>query len=197
MHRIDSYGTIEVMPTLSEVGATVGYFTAGDPTTGVPATRVHQDWLNSMQEEIAAVIEAMGLTLTKASTNQFLAALKVLTGIPDKPSTATTTDATVTDLATVAVAEGDVVMVEASVVGRKSDGSALYSGKIIGTFYRNTGGNVTQVGAASLEPEVNESGWGGIDLVADTVAQTVDLRVTGAAATIKWVASLKVTKVSA
>ncbi len=198
MHRIDSYGTAVAMPTPEAVGGTVGYFTVGDPVAGTPATRVHADWLNAAQEEIAAVIEAMGISLDKTDNDQLLEALKVLTGIPDAPATVTTTDATVTDLATVAVDEDEMVMVEASVVGRKSDGSAFYAGKISQSFYRNTAGDVTSLGGASISDEVNDSSWGGIDLAADTVNQTVDLTCEGlGATTIKWVATLKVTRLSA
>lgn len=144
---------------------------------------------------VAAITQA---NITDYRTGLFLS--QPFLNLPDTWSagSVTTTDATVTDVAAVAVAEGEMVMVEASVIGRKSDGSAFYSGKIVGTFYRNSGGNVTQIGASSLTGEVNESSWGGIDLAADTVNQEVDLHVTGlAGTTIAWVASLKVTKVSA
>lgn len=109
-----------------------------------------------------------------------------------------TSDATVTDLGTVAVDEEEQVMVEASVLGRKSDGSEFYAAKIVGSFYRNSGGNVTALGGASISGESNDNAWGGVDLVADAINQTVDIQVTGVAATdIKWTASVKVTRLSA
>lgn len=59
MHRID--GT----------GATIdGLFTKGNPTTGVPATVVTDDWLNAVQEEIIAVLVAAGITPNKATNTQ-------------------------------------------------------------------------------------------------------------------------------
>ena len=59
MHRIDG------------AGATAdNKFTEGDAATGVAATVVTDDWLNSVQEEIVTVIEQTGGTLDKAQTNQ-------------------------------------------------------------------------------------------------------------------------------
>lgn len=73
MHRIDG------------PGATVDQkFTEGDPATATPATTVTDDWLNSVQEEIAAVIESSGIALSKASNGQLLAAItsKISAAIP-------------------------------------------------------------------------------------------------------------------
>ncbi|WP_282265906.1 hypothetical protein [Stenotrophomonas sp. PS02298] len=67
MHRIDGEGA-----------TTSGRFTEGNPTTGVPATVVTADWLNSVQEEIAAVLTAAGLTLNKGNNAQLLQAIKSL-----------------------------------------------------------------------------------------------------------------------
>lgn len=65
MHRIDG------------IGATIdNKFTEGNPAAGVIATQVTDDILNAFQEEIAAVIEAAGITLDKANNAQLLAALQ-------------------------------------------------------------------------------------------------------------------------
>lgn len=59
MHRIDG------------AGATAdNKFTEGDAATGVAATVVTDDWLNSVQEEIAHVITQTGGTLSKADNTQ-------------------------------------------------------------------------------------------------------------------------------
>lgn len=198
MERIDSYGAVAVRPTPAAAGSTKGYFTPGDPTTGTPATRLDRDWFNNVQEEIVSIIEAAGITPDKATSSQMLAAIRLLTGIPSNPAPVTTTDATQTTVASVSVAEGEAIAIEATGVGRKSDGSGFYMAKIFGGFHRNASGNVTQDGAAAITGEINDSAWGGLDLVANTSAQAVDVKVTGlAATTIKWNASVKVTKVSA
>jgi hypothetical protein len=70
MHRIDS------------PGATVGnLFTEGNPSLGVPATEVSDDWLNDVQEEIVNVIEDAGITLVKGTQDQLLDAIKLIIGL--------------------------------------------------------------------------------------------------------------------
>lgn len=197
MYRTDADGSVAVMPTPDPIG-TPGFYGPGNPSVGQQATVVSHEHLNAMQEEIAAVVEDVGIVLDKDDNAQLLAAIRLLTGIPNNPAAVTTTDATVTDLATVAVAEGDLLTVEASVVGRKSDGSAFYAGKITGSFYRNSAGNVTQLGGASLTDEVNDSGWGGIAMAAHAPSQSVKLTCEGLdGTTIDWKASVKVTKLTA
>lgn len=71
MHRIDG------------PGATVdNKFTEGDPVSGVAATTVTDDWLNAVQEEIMAVLAAVGIAPVKASNNQLLAAIRSLSSGP-------------------------------------------------------------------------------------------------------------------
>lgn len=74
MKRIDAYGA-----TLDNK------FTSGNPVGGVPATRLSADFMNIIQEEIAGVVEAAGLTLDQGTsyesghdTTQLLEAIKSL-----------------------------------------------------------------------------------------------------------------------
>lgn len=53
-------------------------FTEGDPQGGVKPTVVTSDWLNSIQNELANLITAMGLTLNKADNTQLTQALTLL-----------------------------------------------------------------------------------------------------------------------
>ena len=64
MHRIDC-------PTATPDNR----FTEGDPTIPVAATTVTADWLNAVQEELAAVIAGAELPLDKANNAQLLQAL--------------------------------------------------------------------------------------------------------------------------
>lgn len=66
MHRIDGPGNIGNL------------FSEGDPSLGQRATRVTADWLNSMQEEVAFVIEEAGIGLDKEQTNQLYEAIVAL-----------------------------------------------------------------------------------------------------------------------
>lgn len=67
MHRIDDPSA-----------APGGLFTEGDPVTSVPGTVVTADWLNSVQEEIANVIQGAGDALDKPDNAQLLAAIQVI-----------------------------------------------------------------------------------------------------------------------
>lgn len=50
-------------------------FENGDPSTGTAGTRVMAEWLNAVQEELANVIEAYGLTLDDEDDEQLVAVL--------------------------------------------------------------------------------------------------------------------------
>lgn len=67
MHRIDC-------PTATPDNR----FTEGDPTIPVAATTVTADWLNAVQEELAAVILGAGMSLDKESNTQVRDALLAL-----------------------------------------------------------------------------------------------------------------------
>lgn len=67
MHRIDGTGVSSTRPTPKPAG-TAGFFTGGDPVTGVPGTQVTSDFLNAIMEEFAQTIELSGQTLSKSST---------------------------------------------------------------------------------------------------------------------------------
>jgi hypothetical protein len=53
-------------------------FTEGNPVIPVPATTVTADWLNSVQEELAYVIEQADMELDKGNTTQLRAAIHAL-----------------------------------------------------------------------------------------------------------------------
>ena len=81
MYRVDDATAAATLPALptDNIG-TPGYFTGGDPGASppLPATRVRFWWLNMIQEEIAAVVSAAGIALSKGLNNQLLTALRSL-----------------------------------------------------------------------------------------------------------------------
>lgn len=67
MHRIDT------------PSATVDKrFTNGSPAGGVPATTVTAEWLNDIQENLAAVVEGAGIPLEKGEFSQVFTAIQQL-----------------------------------------------------------------------------------------------------------------------
>lgn len=67
MHKIDGPGA-----TPSNT------WTAGNPSTGTPATQITADFMNAVQGELVAAIEGAGIALNKASNSQLLAAIQTL-----------------------------------------------------------------------------------------------------------------------
>ncbi|MNS91990.1 Phage Tail Collar Domain protein [compost metagenome] len=75
MYRID---TVDAVPTQPDVGAvgTPGYYSDGNVTTGQRGTTLSAAHLNTMQEEIAAVPEYVGIALDKNDPHQLLKAIR-------------------------------------------------------------------------------------------------------------------------
>lgn len=53
-------------------------FTEGSPTSGVPATIVSAQWLNSVQEELMGLLSAAGIAPNVSDNAQVLAAIRAL-----------------------------------------------------------------------------------------------------------------------
>ncbi|MFM0173185.1 hypothetical protein PQR33_28110 [Paraburkholderia sediminicola] len=69
MFLTDQTTAAPTLPTPAAAG-TPGYFTNGNPGTGVPATIVDADWLNMLQLELLGVVTAGGLTPSKTTYTQ-------------------------------------------------------------------------------------------------------------------------------
>lgn len=69
MYRVDSDGATNALPVCEAADPTgKGYFQKGNPGAGIRATVLDADWCNTVQEEIAKVIETGGgLALDKAT----------------------------------------------------------------------------------------------------------------------------------
>lgn len=77
MFRIDDPTAATSLPVPESAG-TEGYFTEGDPVAGTPATLVRGSFLNMVQEELRTVVTAGGLTPSKTTYNQVLAAIRAI-----------------------------------------------------------------------------------------------------------------------
>ncbi|NML43507.1 hypothetical protein HHL11_07090 [Ramlibacter sp. G-1-2-2] len=75
MFRIDDPTAQASLPT-PEAAGTQGYFTEGNPGSGVSATLVRASFLNMLQEEIMSVLSAAGITPSKSTYNQLLTAIR-------------------------------------------------------------------------------------------------------------------------
>jgi hypothetical protein len=80
MHRIDDPTAVPTLPAPRPQG-TPGYFTGGSPgSSGFAATVVRYEFMNALQEEVSAVIEATGIALDKTNNSQLLAAIRAGAG---------------------------------------------------------------------------------------------------------------------
>lgn len=115
MHRIDH-----------ATAAPGDLFTEGNPATATPATTVTDDWLNDVQENICAVVEAAGIPLVKGNFTQLLEAIKrLITGGDFKDSVRAATTANITlsgaqAIDGVSVVAGDRVLVKDQTTGNEN-----------------------------------------------------------------------------
>lgn len=77
MYQIDNSTAAVSQPAATAAGS-AGYFTDGNPATSTPATIVPAEWLNAVMMELVNVVTGAGLTLSKPTYNQVLAAIKRL-----------------------------------------------------------------------------------------------------------------------
>lgn len=105
---------------------------------------------------------------------------------PDPTATVTTTDATQTTLASIAVAEASLLTITGTFSGVKSDYSAAISGTFVAGIRRATAGNATLIGVTVTSNE-DSGGTPAFTVDADTGTQTARLRIQGISAeTWNW-----------
>ena len=75
MFRIDGPDAVLVKPAKTAPASEAGFFQGGSPTSGQMATTVTADWLNTVQEEICAVIERFGDPLNRSDDAQLVKAI--------------------------------------------------------------------------------------------------------------------------
>ncbi|NYH21376.1 gp53-like domain-containing protein [Paraburkholderia bryophila] len=75
MYQTDQATAAASLPTPAAAG-TQGFFTNGNPATGVAATILDADFMNMLMMELANIVTSAGLTLSKTTYNQVLAAIK-------------------------------------------------------------------------------------------------------------------------
>src|SRR5476649_2168764 len=78
MYRIDDATASPTLPT-PEAALTEGYWTEGNPGTGIVATLERASWFNMVQEELRAIVVAGGLTPSKTVYSQVLTAIHAMT----------------------------------------------------------------------------------------------------------------------
>lgn len=110
-------------------------------------------------------------------------------------STVTTTDATVTTLATIAIANNTVVKIDVDAVARRTDAAARAGYRRAVLVYREAAGAATIQG--SVDSDFTRESTGAWNLTIDVNVNDARIRVTGAAAqTINWKSTHRVLDVT-
>src|SRR3954469_15234940 len=100
-----------------------------------------------------------------------------------------TTDATVTDLVSIPLSQGDLLVLEARIGGFQSDFSDGIGCWVYVAARRATGGNVTLIGIPIIDILESDSNTN-VSVLADTSGQNLKIQVTGVAAqTWNWVST--------
>lgn len=79
MHRIDNTSASPTLPPHKPPGIP-GFFTVGNPATGLAATIVEADWLNDVQEELLAILARAEIAPDKSNNTQVIEAILSLIG---------------------------------------------------------------------------------------------------------------------
>lgn len=77
MYQIDNSTAATTIPVSTSAG-TPGFFTDGNPATGVPATIMPAEYQNMLMMEIINVLTAAGVTPSKSNFTQLLTAIKAV-----------------------------------------------------------------------------------------------------------------------
>ena len=93
-----------------------------------------------------------------------------------------TTTATVTKIVGLPLAVLEAGVVEATVIGMRSDATAGIFRHIVGGFRRQAAGNVTSIGTASGTDVEDSAAAPAVTIAANTTTQEIELRVAGVAA---------------
>lgn len=106
MYQIDNSTAVAAIPASTALG-TIGYFTDGNPATGVPATIMPSEFMNMLMMENLNVLAAAGITPVKNQFNQLaLAIAKIVQN--GAAGAASETSAGILKLATSALATAGV-----------------------------------------------------------------------------------------
>ena len=107
-----------------------------------------------------------------------------------------TANATVTKIVGIPLAVLEAGVVEALVIGFKTDATAGIFRHICGGFRRAAAGNVTSIGTATGTDVEDSAAAPAVTIAANTTTQEIELRVAGVAAeTYRWEAHVSFTKI--
>ena len=184
MHRIDTSTAQK-----DKFGAGKNGFTGGNPQTGELPTALDADYFDSLQEEISSVIEAAGLTLSKAANSQLKDAIARLTlsrkspfsDIKSDGSAALSTARSNLGLGSLALQSSDAVNITGGNATLINLTVTTFNGKTVNPEALNVSNKATFAGAVDFTGQdyLNKSSV--VNAPGDNSNQTFGLRLSGSA----------------
>ncbi|WP_419721770.1 hypothetical protein [Pantoea anthophila] len=184
MHRIDTSTAQK-----DKFGAGKNGFTGGNPQTGELPTALDADYFDSLQEEISSVIEAAGLTLSKAANSQLKDAIARLTlsrkspfsDIKSDGSAALSTARSNLGLGSQALQSSDAVNISGGNATLSNLTVTTFNGKTVNPEALNVSNTATFAGAVAFTGQdyLNKSSV--VNVPGDNSNQTFGLRLSGSA----------------
>jgi len=184
MHRIDTSTAQK-----DKFGAGKNGFTGGNPQTGELPTALDADYFDSLQEEISSVIEAAGLTLSKAANSQLKDAIARLTlgrkspfsDIKSDGSAALSTARSNLGLGSQALQSSDAVNITGGNATLSNLTVTTFNGKTVNPEALNVSNTATFAGAVAFTGQdyLNKSSV--VNAPGDNSNQTFGLRLSGSA----------------
>lgn len=184
MHRIDTSTAQK-----DKFGAGKNGFTGGNPQTGELPTALDADYFDSLQEEISSVIEAAGLTLSKAANSQLKDAIARLTlsrkspfsDIKSDGSAALSTARSNLGLGSQALQSSDAVNITGGNATLSNLTVTTFNGKTVNPEALNVSNKATFAGAVDFTGQdyLNKSSV--VNVPGDNSNQTFGLRLSGSA----------------
>lgn len=96
-----------------------------------------------------------------------------------------TTNTTQTVIASIPISSGDTISIDVNIVGRRTVGEVFAKYVLSALFYRRAGDVAQQGTTVALAIIESDITWDA-NIIANTTSQTIDVVVTGSAATIRW-----------
>ena len=78
MQRVSRSTAVAALPAPPATPSSPGFFTGGNPASGLAATVPGYEWFNTVQEELVAIATCLGATLNPSNYNQVLTAIRGL-----------------------------------------------------------------------------------------------------------------------
>jgi hypothetical protein len=170
MFQTDQPTAATSLPTPAAPG-TQGFFTQGNPGTGVPATILDADFMNMLMMELTNVVTAGGLTPSKTTYTQVVSAIKALIAQPQTNLVSGVVGQARNLVMNVAAASATATLTADEIVVETALGGLRYC---LASFNKTI--NLATTGAGGMDTgTATANGWLGVYAIYNPTTQTAAL----------------------